>query len=405
MPAPETPSAAAPAASPPPPEVRRDLAPLFADLGLDVGLAPGVGQSGQALWLSAPAGQAPDAQRSACLAALDPGLGPEDALLLWVEGKPDDPRLAAWRNALWPLVHVTRLFRVAGGKARRQTLQGTLELEGEARGEGVLLAGHRRELVMSPEKTIEKFDANASGWDGTPGSPGYAHFRWMRRYVGLFVEPRDGARILDFGCGAGWVGIEVASRCAESCLAFFDPSPAMVKIAEDNARESGVPRFEGRTGFGEDPPFPANGEEAFDHVISSGVASFSPDLERWLDGLASTVAPGGTLVVGDIHRGSRGFRARRRARPLLPVRELNAITRDEVRAGLERRGFRHQRSAGYQLTWPVPEAMHYSAAKLGGVLNGPLLLANRMASFLDRGLGSPFQGQFDSWVMHLSKDA
>ena len=48
----------------------------------------------------------------------------------------------------------------------------------------------------------------------------------------------------------------------------------------------------------------------FDLVISSGVVSFSPDIDRWVDGLVGAVAPKGTLVVGDIHRDSRGFRRR-----------------------------------------------------------------------------------------------
>jgi SAM-dependent methyltransferase len=161
--------------------------------------------------------------------------------------------------------------------------------------------------------------------------------------------------------------------------------------------------FEARTGFGEDPPYPGDGEAPFDLTISSGVVSFAPDLERWLDGLARTVRPGGDLVIGDIHPSSRGFRRRRAAKPLLPVRELNAHTREAVRAALERRGFRHVRSGAYQLTWPVPELMHLNERSLGGLLTYPLLWLNRAASGVDRAFGSPLQDQFDSWVMHLTR--
>jgi hypothetical protein len=85
------------------------------------------------------------------------------------------------------------------------------------------------------------------------------------------------------------------------------------------------------------------------------------------------------------------------------VRELNAHTREAVRAALERRGFRHVRSGAYQLTWPVPELMHLNERSLGGLLTYPLLWLNRAASGVDRAFGSPLQDQFDSWVMHLTR--
>ena len=90
-----------------------------------------------------------------------------------------------------------------------------------------------------------------------------------------------------------------------------------------------------------------------------------PSAERWLDGLASTLDRRGTLVIADIHRESRGMRRRRAEKPLLPVREMNARTRDEVRAMLERRGFAFERGCGYQLTWPVPQLMHLLPTRAG----------------------------------------
>jgi SAM-dependent methyltransferase len=168
----------------------------------------------------------------------------------------------------------------------------------------------------------------------------------------------------------------------------------MVRVAAANAEAAGVERFEGRVGFGEDPPF----AEPFDVVLSSGVLSFSPDLERWLAGLVRTVRRGGTLVVGDLNPASRGMRRRRATHALLPVRELNAQESGEIRRRLERAGFRHLRTAGYQLSRPVPQAMHLSERKLRGALSPALLLANRAAAGLERALGDPCPGLFDSWV-------
>ena len=342
---------------------------------------------------------------------LDAELGDDAPFLLAIEGRPDDRRLAMWRNALWPLIHVGAVLRVEDGRGRVRTIGARQDLEGDLGPfEGAVLFGRRTSHVMSPTATALKFDRNARSWNGEVQGgkklKGYAHFRWMRRHVGRFVRPAapEGRplRVLDFGCGAGWVGIEAASRVPGATLAAFDPSPEMVRIAEENARASGVAGFTGRVGFGEDPPFGgAREDERYDLVISSGVVSFSPDVERWLDGLVATLAPGADLVVGDIHPTSAGFLRRRNRKPLLPVREMNARAREEIRAGLERRGLTHVRSGAYQLTRPVPEAMHVNETRLGGVLTKPLLWINRLATWLDGSFGSPLQDRFDSWVMHL----
>lgn len=358
-------------------------------------------------WLTAEG--APEAAAEALRRALDSELAEESWVLLVVPragaGSPDDRALARWRDALWPLVHLSAVYAAEGGRTVRRTADGRKKpLAGPPLTTGAVLAGRRRAYTMSPAATVEKFNANAAGWDGAPHSAGYPHFRWMRRLVGRFVPAAPGSRVLDFGSGAGWVGIEAALAARDIALRAFDPSPELVRIATDNARAAGVRDFEARTGFGESPPFPAHGEAPFDLTISSGVVSFAPELDPWLDGLARTVRPGGDLVIGDIHAGARGFRRRRRAKPLLPVRELNAHTRATIRAGLERRGFRHVRSGAYQLSWPIPELMHLNEQRLGGALTYPLLWLNQASTRLDRALGSPLQDQFDSWVMHLVRE-
>lgn len=334
-------------------------------------------------------------------AALDAQLADEGLVLLSLPGRPSDAELAKQRNRLWPLLHVVAIYELSAEGTRRRTNSRRDLIDTEACAASTLLAARRRTHVMSPDSTVEKFDQNASGWNGEAGSAGYPHFRWMRKHVALFADVPDGKRVLDFGCGAGWVGIEAALHFKARELSFFDPSPEMVRITEDNCRACGIASFTGRTGFGESPPFA--GDEPFDLVLSSGVISFSPDAERWFTGLLDCLAPGGQLVIGDIHRESRGMRRRRAAKPLLPVRELNAWTRDEVRRELERRGLVHRASEAYQLTRPIPEAMYVNETKLGGILTAPLLLANRLASAIDRGLGSPLQGQFDSWMMRFDR--
>jgi len=389
------------------------IAPALRDLGLDPARVATRGARAQdgapALLLALDAGARPEVPAIEALAewarAASHGTG---ALLLFLGGQRSERELAAVRNALWPRFHLAALVEHSSAGTVRRTFseRAVVASAPEAAAgalRGTLLVARPREIVLAPEFTVDKFDQTAAGWNGTPGSPGYPHYRWMRRHVGLFARVAPGARVLDFGCGAGWVGIEAAVHFAAAELCAFDPSPAMVTIARRNAAAAGVARFRARTGFGERPPFPAAGQAPFDLVLSSGVISFAADPRAWLDGLCATVAPGGQLVIGDVHRGSRGFRRRRRERPLLPVREMNALTRDEVRAELERRGFEHGASAAYQLTRPMPEVMHLNETRLAGALTWPLLWANRALAALDGALGSPAQDQFDSWVMRLRR--
>lgn len=387
---------------------------ILDDLGIEVA-------STRTLHDPGPRGEAP-----ALCALVDPGQGPaprtietllrmadehlseSGALLLFLEGRQRETQLADWRNKLWPLLHANVIYQVERARVMRRTLTGETEIDSGKRKShkvrtGSVILLRRRVHAMGPDATIEKFDQNAAGWNGNPGTPSYPHFRWMRRFVACFAKLPKNARLLDFGCGAGWCGIEAAQRFGASELAFFDPSPEMVKIAEDNAKQQGIAKASGRTGFGERPPFPAEGEEPFDAVISSGVISFSPDAEVWVDGLVPTVKAGGVLVIGDIQRTSRGMQRRRREKALLPAREMNASTAEEVRKALEAQGFVYTGGAGYQLTRPFPEAMHVNEAKLKGLLTYPLLWSNQILASTNRRLGFPGGDQFDSWVLSFER--
>ena len=388
---------------------RDDFAPLWAHFGLDIdrisvvdAADPGqdrpAKQRGPGHVLVAQVGYSPDVTAAVRTYQQrgNPLLSPDGVAMVFLKDARPDEEIARWRNALWPWLHVVAQVRLAPGEATIETLSGKETKPIAMQKRGRLLYAQRREHVLSPQTTVAKFDKNAGGWNPTPGSRGWAHYRWMRRHVGTFAPVRAGARLLDFGCGAGWCGIEAALTSPASSLSLFDPSPELAEGAGVNARAAGLKDVSVRTGFGEAPPFPAAGEARFDHVICSGVVSFSPDMSRWFDGLASTLVSGGTLVIGDLNRESKGMRSRRARKLLLPAREMNALTRDEARAELEQRGFKLVKAAGYQLTSPWPEAMHVSDSKLGGVLSPLILGLNRMRA------GDGDSAKFDSWVLQLT---
>lgn len=324
----------------------------------------------------------------------------EDGCLLVYSSRPvDKTTLARIRNALWPEFHVPAVYAlerarpivqyVLGG--RQRTLKG-----GDAETDGAVCAAVPRAKAMHPDAVIKKFDTNAPGWNHDPGAPSYGHFRWMRRIVAQCARQLSGRRVLDAGCGAGWVGIEAARMGGK--VSSFDPSPEMVRNASQNARDQGV-ELELKVGFTESPPF----QERFDIVISAGVISFSPDHAQFLDGLDSVLEPGGTVVIADLNPRSLGMRYRRSRHPVLPIRELNALSREQVMKELRLRGYRIRERRHYQLTLPVPHLMHLSETRFNGRGCAFLLWLNKVAHFIDGALGSWTGMFFDSYIIRAQK--
>ena len=322
-----------------------------------------------------------------------------ETLLGVLPGQPAAPELARLRDAVWPTLHFTSIYRVDGdGGVRRLTLQESAALPGRAGGgvAGTVIVARRRADAMAQPTTRAKFDARATAWNGDPGSPGYGHYRWMRKLLADVARPHRGQRTLDAGCGAGWVGLEAALKGA--AVSVFDPSPAMIEVARGNAADLGVP-IDARVGFVEEVPF----DRPFELVLNSGVISFAPDPEVFIARLDALVEPGGLLVIGDINPLSRGFLRRRRRQPLLPSRELNGLPRRRVEELLAARGYAIEGRHYYQLTFPVPELMALCETS-GRALACKLLLAlNRAATAIDHGLGSPGTGLFDSWILRARK--
>jgi len=318
-------------------------------------------------------------------------------VLLRFAGGASDREMSRVRDRLWPDWHVSAVYRVdEAGRIARQAQSGNAPIEGRLQGgAAALLYVRSRDLALGRDSTRAKFDLNAKGWNGQPGTRTYAHFRWMRRLLADVAKPTRGLRSLDAGCGAGWVGIEAALKGAMASA--FDPSPAMVEQAKRNAAECGVD-LDARVGFVEDVPF----ERPFELVLNSGVISFALDADEYLGTLDKLVMPGGLLVIGDLNPMSAGF-ARRRRRPILPARELNGLRRSEVEQQLLQRGYVIEGRWYYQLTFPLPELMALSEQRFSGFGAGLALAFNKLATAGDHLLGSRCEGCFDSWILRARK--
>lgn len=325
-----------------------------------------------------------------------PRCGTKGMLVVTTHAAMDPVAIAAMRNALWPAFHVFRVYKIVDQQyVERISAEGSEKLTKHfvATWTGTAVAAMPRAAALAPDTTIAKFNKNAAGWSGDPKSPIYAHHRWMRKIVAELGAPKAGERTLDAGCGAGWVGIEAAKMGANVCA--FDPSPEMVKFVLENAAAENV-KVEAQTGFVEKSPW----SEPFSLVLNSGVISFAPDANVYMNALDAMVAKGGRLVIGDLNPLSRGMQERRRTEPVVPIREMNGIPRDEIVKMLESRGYRVTAKRFYQLTAPWDKWMHFCARKLGGLGCGFILNKNAKAAMQD----SNDAASFDSWLLRAEKN-
>ena len=139
---------------------------------------------------------------------------------------------------------------------------------------------------MARDRDIAAFDVRAPGYES--GWLGRLHHQIADRTADLALTltpaPR---RILDVGCGTGYLLRQLAARCPQAELAGIDPAPAMIEAARAAAADG---RLQLVAGTAEDLPWPAG---TFDLVVST--TSF----DHWADQRAAwRSAPGSWPPAG-----------------------------------------------------------------------------------------------------------
>lgn len=140
-------------------------------------------------------------------------------------------------------------------------------------------------------RVVETFDRGASDYD----REGVEFFAPMGRRLVALAAPREGARVLDVGCGRGACLFPAAEAVGASGTAVgIDIAPAMVEHARREAAERGLRQVEVAVMDAEHPAF---GAASFDVVVGSFSIIFLPDAPSVLPRYARLLAPGGRLAV------------------------------------------------------------------------------------------------------------
>jgi ubiquinone/menaquinone biosynthesis C-methylase UbiE len=181
---------------------------------------------------------------------------------------------------------------------------------------------------MAPHRDVAAFGERAHGYD--EGWRGQMHHQIADRTADLALTcvPTP-ARILDVGCGTGYLLSRLAARAPHAqVLAGIDAAPAMIEVARAAAADD---RMRFVAGTAEQLPWP---EATFDLVVSTTSFDHWADQRAGLAECARVLAPGGRLVLADLFStllmptlltGRRGkARTRRRAVHLLTAAGLRS---------------------------------------------------------------------------------
>jgi ubiquinone/menaquinone biosynthesis C-methylase UbiE len=181
---------------------------------------------------------------------------------------------------------------------------------------------------MAHDRDVAAFGERAQGYD--QGWRGRMHHQIADRTADLALTrvpaPR---RILDVGCGTGYLLGRLAARAPDAeVLAGIDAAPAMIEVARAAAADD---RLRFVAGTAERLPWPA---ATFDLVVSTTSFDHWADQRAGLAECTRALAPGGSLVLADLFSalmlptllaGRRAkARTRRRATDLLTAAGLHS---------------------------------------------------------------------------------
>ena len=146
---------------------------------------------------------------------------------------------------------------------------------------------------MPPYRDVAEFNDRAASYDH--GWRGRLHHQISERTANLAVATVAApVRVLDVGCGTGYLLRELASRYPDAeQLVGIDAAPAMVKTANAIAQDD---RLTFVAGVAEHIGYP---DETFNLIVSTTSFDHWSDQQAGLRECARVLCPGGRLVLVD----------------------------------------------------------------------------------------------------------
>ena len=146
---------------------------------------------------------------------------------------------------------------------------------------------------MPPYRDVAEFNDRAAGYDH--GWRGRLHHEISERTASLAVATVAAPnRVLDLGCGTGYLLRELASRYPDAeQLVGIDAAPAMVKTANAITQDD---RLTFAVGVAEQIGYP---DDAFDLIVSTTSFDHWSDQQAGLRECARVLRRGGQLVLVD----------------------------------------------------------------------------------------------------------
>jgi arsenite methyltransferase len=172
------------------------------------------------------------------------------------------------------------------------------------------------------------------------------------------AELREGETVLDLGSGGGIDVILSAKRVGPTGTAYgLDMTDEMLKLAQQNVRESGVTNVHFLKGVIEQIPLPA---DSVDVVISNCVINLSTDKPAVLTEIARILKAGGRIGISDVVAEDRLSSEERTERGSYVGCIAGALSKGEYEAGLEAAGFEE---ISVEFTHQVADGMHGAIVK------------------------------------------